>query len=136
MRAQPEKTSVLISKAEKIRNETAGFISTLDGLVAILKSANRFNDQFDKDVDALIGGNKVKSRVGRTGGARKLLGSLSHSTIINSLKKDVASAAEMRDFTKNEDICKFLAVGIVTEILLLKKATTGNDKFYEQYGCK
>ncbi len=125
----------LKEKAEKIRNETTSHIASIETLITKLKTANHFDDQFDSDVSKLLGSNKVKGRLVKVGGARKLFGSVLNSNAIGSLRKDVSSAAETLEFNKNEDVCKFIAVGIVVEALLFKKAATGNDKFSEEYGC-
>ncbi len=125
----------LKERAEKVRNEIPAYISNLEGLINKLKAANRFNDQFDKDVATLLGSNKVKGLVTKIGGARKLLGNGLNSSALNSLKKDVGFAAETLEIIRNNDVCQIVAVGIMTEALLFKKAATANNKFYEQYGC-
>ncbi len=125
----------LKEKGERVRAELTSNVSSIESFVAKLKTANRFNDQFDADVNALIGSNKVKGRLAKAGGARKLLASVLNSTSVNNLKKDVGTAASILEVTKSEDLCRFVAIGIVAEAVLQRKATTANDKFYEQIGC-
>ncbi len=125
----------LKDKGEKVRADLTATVSSLEGFVSRLKSANRYNDQFDTDVNTLLGSNKVKSRVQRAGGARKFLSSGLSSSSINNLKKEIGTAASLVEVTKSEDLCRFVGLGIVAEALLQKKATTANDKFYEKLGC-
>lgn len=125
----------LKEKGERVRSDLTNTVSSIESFVSKLKSANRFNDQFDADVNALIGSNKVKGRLVKAGGARKLLTSVLNSTAVNNLKKDVGTAASILEVTKSEDLCRFVAIGIVAEAVLQRKATTANDKFYEQIGC-
>jgi hypothetical protein len=125
----------LKDKGEKVRADLTATIPSLEGFVSKLKSANRFNDQFDADVNTLLGSNKVKSRVQRAGGARKFLNSGLSSSSVNNLKKEIGTAASLVEVTKSEDLCRFVGIGILAEALLQKKSTTANDKFYEKLGC-
>ena len=125
----------LTERATKVRSELNGNVDNIQSLIAKLKTGNHFDEQFDKEVIKLLGGNKVKNRLAKSGGARKLLGSVLNSTATNNLKKNVSQSAGLVEFTKDEDVCKFIAVGIVVEILSSKKPTTTNDKIYEANGC-
>ena len=66
----------LKEKGERVRAELTSNVSSIENFVTKLTTANRFNDQFDKDVNALLGSNKVKGRLVKAGGARKLLTSV------------------------------------------------------------
>ncbi len=125
----------LTDKATKVRSELTNAVDSIQNLIAKLKAGNHFDEQFDKDVATLLGSNKVKARLTKNGGARKLLGSVLNSSAMNNLKKNVGESAGLVEFTKDEDVCKFIAVGIVVEILSAKKSTTANDKIYEANGC-
>lgn len=125
----------LRDRAAKVRSESVSNFDNLQSLIAKLRVANHFDEQFDKDVAKLLGSNKVKSRLTKSGGARKLLESILNSSATNNLKKNVSESAELVEFTKDEDVCKFIAVGIVVEALSFKKSTTANDKIYEANGC-
>jgi hypothetical protein len=125
----------LSDKAAKVRSESVSNFDNLQSLIAKLKSANRFNEQFDKDVAKLLGAHKVKGRLTKSGGARKLLESVLNSSVTNGLKKNVTESASLVEFIKDEDTCKFIAVGIVVEALSTKKSTRLSDSIYEANGC-
>ena len=125
----------LTDKATKIRSESVNNFDNLQSLIAKLKVGNHFDEQFEKDVTKLLGSNKVKNRLAKSGGARKLFESVLNSTATNNLKKNVGESAGLVEFTKDEDVCKFIAIGIVVEVLSTKKSTTANDKIYEANGC-
>jgi hypothetical protein len=125
----------LTDKATKVRSETAGNFDNVQSLIAKLKAANHFDEQFDKDVIKLLGSNKVKDRLTKSGGARKLFQSILNATATNDLKKNISESASLIEFTKDEAVCRFIAVGIIVEVLSSKKSTTPNDKIYEVNGC-
>jgi len=125
----------LTDRATKVRSELMNTVDSIQSLIAKLRAGNHFDEQFDKEVIKLSGGNKVKSRLTKAGGARKLFESVLNSTATNNLKKNVSESASLVEFTKDEDVCKFIAVGIVVEVLSAKKSTTVNDKIYEANGC-
>jgi hypothetical protein len=125
----------LRDRAAKIRNDSVNNFDNVQSLIAKLRAANHFDEQFDKDVAKLLGSNKAKSLVAKSGGTRKLWQSILNSGAMGNLKKNVSESAELVEFTKDEDVCKFIAAGIVVEILSTKKSTTVHDKIYEANGC-
>lgn len=125
----------LTDKATKIRGEVIGNVDNIQSLIAKFKTANRYNEQFDKDAIKLLGSNKAKSQLAKSGGSRKLLESVLNSNATNNLKKNVSESAALVEFKKDEDVCRFIAVGILVEVLFSKKSTTTSDKIYEANGC-
>lgn len=80
----------LQNQGKRIKDGTSNTRSSLQGIISKLKSANRWNDEFDADFLEAITNTRVKAFIKRAGGARKVL--TDAETALNSLGQDIDAA--------------------------------------------
>ena len=128
--------------------------SSLQNLIAKIKKANRWNDEFDTEFLDSISNARVKALIRRVGGARKALADA--EAVFNTLRQDVDATvndSKKAGLVNDEDVfmnvslaprpggkvrvkCVLLGVGVaVAEVGRLKLTAENLDNLFDSNKC-
>jgi hypothetical protein len=136
-----EKTAAaeLPAKAKKLIDGFRDYKFNIEDLLKKLGDSPMTHDQIDADADKLLGGNVIaSSRAFQNGGVLSTLNRGLDVKLGTKLLIDVSIASERFESHSSgteKAVCRYLAVGIIAEALLLNKGATSVDKLYIKRSC-